>query len=1091
MKKVLSLILALALIASMFTVAASAYSVSDEGALSAKEAVEAYEEEEGEEVETQRIYFQMPNGNRGGTAEKDVIVNKDIIDEETGEVIGSEDYVALHAGDKAPSWYSDYNIVDGQSYAGAYWWGGPAACDSWCGYRMEIEDYDQGIYYVDVPKDVVIMIFNNGVDGGTDTTDPIYYEAAQTVDTNIEGAYEDDYESIPYGSPDNDFFDGCIYVIDPNQVSINAFSQKQTCGANWYVYYGDGCYGQEFGPGAGDGNNDYPDGTPDWSEDVADICMNPDHFDAAGHHVGYQGGEVHTHTLEAVAKVPATTEAAGVKAHYKCTGCGKLFLDEEATQEVTLEELAIPMLVLDPNKFYFDASTTGWNITSKTKIAFNIYGGDLTNALDWGSKKLLGTAVANQDGLFEFDPSKVSYVFNEGVQYQIIFVQVDSGVWSNQTYDLLFTSECLGHVAYCDGTEYENPVDSSKKTLAAFWRGMDASLYGPKLQVSSIGNVVGTCPEAGKTPESIFVDFLTVVNEKTGTTMYANADHYVVEPGTKTDQKLIDDIGTDLGLTKQQVYDAFTNNEVETTWDWTVSTLPGTVTPAHTHTPGEPQQENVKAATCTAAGSYDEVVYCTGCGEELSRETKVIAQLEHTPAAAVRENVKAATCTAAGSYDAVVYCSSCHTELSRTKKTIAKLGHNPGYPVQENVVPATCTAAGSYDEVTYCTRCNTEISRETKTIAKLAHTLKGVPKVEATETTTGMKAHYECTVCGKYFLDKAGTNEVTAASLIIPMLAHTHTPGAAQQENVVPATCTSAGSYDEVVYCTGCGAELSRETKTIAKLAHTIKGFAKVEATETSTGMKAHYECTVCGKCFTDKAGTNEVSRESLIIPMLAHTHTPGAAQIENNVPATCHAPGSYDEVVYCTGCGEELSRETVDVAQLEHVAGKTKRENIVPATCTSKGSYDDNVYCTLCGDLLSSTHGTIAKKAHTLTHFDQVDATATKDGMKEHYKCSVCGKYFSDAEGKNEVTKASLVIPATGTVDNGILGDVDGDGEVTIIDVTCIQRILVGLIEPDDGMLLRGDIDKLDDIDITDATFIQRWLLGIPTAYAIGDPIA
>ena len=31
-----------------------------------------------------------------------------------------------------------------------------------------------------------------------------------------------------------------------------------------------------------------------------------------------------------------------------------------------------------------------------------------------------------------------------------------------------------------------------------------------------------------------------------------------------------------------------------------------------------------------------------------------------------------------------------------------------------------------------------------------------------------------------------------------------------------------------------------------------------------------------------------------------------------------------------------------------------------------------------------------------------------------EHYTCSVCKKNFSDAEGKSEVTKDSLIISAT-----------------------------------------------------------------------------
>ena len=50
-----------------------------------------------------------------------------------------------------------------------------------------------------------------------------------------------------------------------------------------------------------------------------------------------------------------------------------------------------------------------------------------------------------------------------------------------------------------------------------------------------------------------------------------------------------------------------------------------------------------------------------------------------------------------------------------------------------------------------------------------------------------------------------------------------------------------------------------------------------------------------------------------------AHTHTPGQPVTENAVPATCAQEGSYDTVVYCTGCGEELSRTTVTVPKADH----------------------------------------------------------------------------------------------------------------------------------------------------------------------------
>ena len=52
--------------------------------------------------------------------------------------------------------------------------------------------------------------------------------------------------------------------------------------------------------------------------------------------------------------------------------------------------------------------------------------------------------------------------------------------------------------------------------------------------------------------------------------------------------------------------------------------------PEHEHTAAEAVRENEVAATCTQEGSYDEVVYCSECGEELSREHKTIDKLPHT-----------------------------------------------------------------------------------------------------------------------------------------------------------------------------------------------------------------------------------------------------------------------------------------------------------------------------------------------------------------------------------------------------------------------------------------------------------------------------
>ncbi len=192
----------------------------------------------------------------------------------------------------------------------------------------------------------------------------------------------------------------------------------------------------------------------------------------------------------------------------------------------------------------------------------------------------------------------------------------------------------------------------------------------------------------------------------------------------------------------------------------------GALAPAE-HKAADPVQENIKAATCTKTGSYDEVVYCSECKAEISRTAKTIPvdKNAHTPARAVQENVIDPTCVKGGSYDEVVYCSECKAELSRTKKTTEPTGkHTAGTPVKENVVERTCSTSGSYDSVTYCTVCEKELSR--------------TPRI----TEPGG--------------DK-------------------HNPGEAVVENEVPATCLEDGSYDEVIYCADCQKELSRESKAL------------------------------------------------------------------------------------------------------------------------------------------------------------------------------------------------------------------------------------------------------------------------------------
>ncbi len=219
---------------------------------------------------------------------------------------------------------------------------------------------------------------------------------------------------------------------------------------------------------------------------------------------------------------------------------------------------------------------------------------------------------------------------------------------------------------------------------------------------------------------------------------------------------------------------------------FTITVIPPA--PVHEHTPGEAVQENFHDADCTTPGSYDSVVYCTTCNEELSRETVTIKAKGHTPGTAVQENFNDADCTHAGSYDSVVYCTTCGAEVSRETVTIKAKGHTPGTAVRENVVNAGCTTPGSYDSVVYCTTCNAEISRQTVNTSATGHRIRFVAQVNATETADGVKAHYECLNCHELYSDAEGQNQVTAESLVIPKLTPATEPTTEPEPTVEPTT---------------------------------------------------------------------------------------------------------------------------------------------------------------------------------------------------------------------------------------------------------------------------------------------------------------
>ncbi|MEE0873760.1 MAG: hypothetical protein UIH27_09925, partial [Ruminococcus sp.] len=453
---------------------------------------------------------------------------------------------------------------------------------------------------------------------------------------------------------------------------------------------------------------------------------------------------------------------------------------------------------------------------------YSVYGNEepLTKYA-FGAKKTMATPVngmpADGNTLYSFDLSKYGTIEN-GASYGVIWSTTNPT--TNKTYqttDITMDYACLGDTVYVTESvpTRENSSDSDKKDFCAAWKNNKDN--GIKGGITSLNNLLeGYFPTSmpkAKPLSDALKKYLTNPtnnpffqwqqtetsqkknggwNEKTiqalGTTALDVYNQYMIDNAENIEgaEVIYPDGVKDKTPVPYISYEGYNDNAKLVTLKMAAPEAvaavlnleypPAEPTTAHVHTAAAPVKENEVPATCKNAGSYDEVVKCSECGEELSRTTKTIAKLDHTPAAPVQENVVDATCKKAGSYDEVVKCSVCGEELSRTTKTIAKLDHTPGTPVQENVVEAECEKGGSYDEVTYCEACKDEIKREAKTTPALGHDTKSVAEVPATETAEGVKAHYECKRCGKLFSDAAGKNEVTAESLVIPVIEPTTEP---------------------------------------------------------------------------------------------------------------------------------------------------------------------------------------------------------------------------------------------------------------------------------------------------------------------------
>lgn len=253
-----------------------------------------------------------------------------------------------------------------------------------------------------------------------------------------------------------------------------------------------------------------------------------------------------------------------------------------------------------------------------------------------------------------------------------------------------------------------------------------------------------------------------------------------------------------------------------------------TFTAKLTTTPHNPQtmDSNIVDATCGKDGSKTVTTSCSDCGYVISVENNVVipATNNHTPAAAVKENVKPATCETAETYDSVVYCSVCGQEISRTQMTgEAALGHKWGeWKHDDSTAKAeskhtrTCANDATHTDSAACNFTSQVTQNQTSDQPEITtYTCKdcGYSYTEETKPALGHTHNYGAPVA-----------DYTSGEAFVESKDYTHT-----------ATCTGEGTCSQPTKTDKCTFDNGVETKAATCTEDGVKTFTCTECGGTYT----------------------------------------------------------------------------------------------------------------------------------------------------------------------------------------------------------------------------------------------------------------
>ena len=263
----------------------------------------------------------------------------------------------------------------------------------------------------------------------------------------------------------------------------------------------------------------------------------------------------------------------------------------------------------------------------------------------------------------------------------------------------------------------------------------------------------------------------------------------------------------------------------------------------------------------------------------------------------------------------------------------------------------TGLAAGEY-QIRYAENDNYLAGDVVTVTVAISHNLGTLnEETPATCSTSGMQAHYYCSDCGKFFDESK--NEKTEAELTIPATGD-HTFGTLIEET--PATCIAGGMKAHYV-CTECGkffdedknetTEEALKTPISPYYGHNFGFWVEEEyATCQAPGRKGYKHCSICDKDYD--ASNTEIT--DFVIPINPNGHELGDLVAE--IPATCKDPG-VKEHRDCRLCGKHCDPITrKEIADLtipttnNHTYGELIPE--VSPTTTEFG-VKEHKDCTVC----------------------------------------------------------------------------------------------------------------------------------------------